>query len=416
MLKGRLLWALLVAVLLAVALTTDSPIASRLAYGLIAVPVLGVAALALTMRRLSASVERMTAYLQVGDPVDEQVVLSSLHWWPKLLLEVSHASSPFRATGRVVSLWPYKSAGWRTRTRADRRGVYSYGIVEVVARDPFGIFERRVSVGSPQTALVYPATVDLPGFHIPAGRGWSEGMVRGKTLLPSPVVSTIREGSPNDPANRIHWPTTLRLGRLMAKEFDPEPAGPADAIWVVLDLWEGAQAGEGVESTVEYGVTIAASVARRFLETGRSVGLVAGGREHKVIRADKGAAQQGRILEALALAQPGKSGPLMRTVTEAGAHVLQNMSAVVVSPSGVQEMAAAVAFYEGRGVSAVPIALDAPTFRNEPPQSGDVYRLQGTQVTAYVIHQGDDIGRRLDRRLSTAQEQAEAQAIGAAER
>ena len=41
MLKGRLLWALLVVVLLVVALTTDSPIASRLAYGLIAVPVLG---------------------------------------------------------------------------------------------------------------------------------------------------------------------------------------------------------------------------------------------------------------------------------------------------------------------------------------------------------------------------------------
>ncbi|MDE2766250.1 MAG: DUF58 domain-containing protein [Chloroflexota bacterium] len=394
--KGRLLWLTLAALLLVAGLATGSTIAFRLSYVLFAVPVIGLGMAALAARGLDARVRRVTAYLQVGDYIEEEISLRSLHWWPKLLIEARHATTPFASPGRVLSLWPYQSATWKTRTRAERRGLYEHGIVDVTLRDPFGLFERRRMLGKREAALIYPATVELPGFHVPAGRGWSEGIAAGRTLLPSPVAAGVRDFSAGDAANRVHWPTSLRVGRLMVKEFDREPAGPSDSIWVVLDLYEAAQAGTGVESTVEYAVTIAASVARRFLDGGRTVGLVIGGQEHTQIAADTGPAQLGRVLQALALAEPGASGPLLQTVTRAGGLVLPDTTAVIVTPGGPAETAAAVAFYQGREATAVPILLEAGSFRGEPSLHGGAYRLPGGGVDTYVIHKGDDIQRRLD--------------------
>ncbi len=394
--KGRLLWLALAALLLSVGLATGSDIAFRLSYALFAVPLIGFGMAGLAARGLDARVRRITAYIQVGDYIEEEISLRSLHWWPKLLIEVRHATTPFASPGRVLSLWPYQETTWRTRTRAERRGLYEHGRVEVTLRDPFGLFERRRVLGKREATLIYPATVELPGFHVPTGRGWSEGVAAGRTLLPSPVAAGVRDFSAGDAANRVHWPTTLRMGRLMVKEFDREPAGPSDAIWVVVDLYEAAQAGAGTESTVEYAVTIAASVARRFLDSGRTVGLVIGGREHTQVSADTGAAQLGRVLQALALAEPGASGPLLETVRRSGGVVLPDTTAVVVTAGSAGEAAAAASFYQTRDVTAVPILLEAGSFRGEPPMHGGAYRLPGAGVQAYVIHRGDDIQRRLD--------------------
>ena len=399
--KAKSLWAVLLVAAFVVAFATGSSIAFKLGYGLLAVPLFGAVAVALTGRGITAEVQRITSYLQVGEFVEESITLQSLHWWPKLLLEVRHASSPFSGAGRVVSLWPYQTLNWITKTRASRRGIYEYGRVDVVVRDPFGLFERRVRRGTPQRALVYPATVDLPGFHVPTGSGWTEGVVvAGKTFVPSPIASTVRDLAPGDTARRIHWPSTLKRGKLMVKEFEREPAGPSDAIWVLLDLWAGSQAGQGIESTVEYGVTIAASVARRFIETGRTVGLIVGGQERSVLRADSGPAQLGRVLQTLALAQPGDEFTLARSLDIMAETAQPKTTAIIVSAAQVSEIASAVAFLDTRGVTPVPIMLEAPSFDGEPPARGDMYRLPGTQVDAYVVHQGDEIQRRLDYRLA----------------
>ncbi len=399
--KGRILWAVLLVGAFVAAFSTGSPIAFRLGYGLLVVPVLGAIAVALASRGLDADVRRVTAYLQVGEAVEEEITLASSHWWPKLLLEVRHASTPFSSPGRVASLWPYQRTSWTTNARAMRRGLYEYGIVETVVRDPFGLFQRTLRRGRQQAALVYPATVDLPGFHIATGSGWTEGVVlAGRTFIPSPIAATVREYAPGDAARRIHWPTTLKMNKLMVKEFEPEPAGPSDTIWVFLDLWGGSQAGEGVESTVEYGVTIAASIARRFIENGRTVGLIAGGAELTVLRADSGPAQLGRVLQTLALAASGDAVPMseaLNAIVDAG---MPRTTAILISPAPVQQIASAVAFLDTRGVTPVPIMLEASSFEGAAPAGGDMYRLPGTRVDAYVVHRGDEIHRRLDYRLA----------------
>lgn len=392
---GAAAWLALGAAVFALALATGNALYYRLTLGMLAVPLLGYAASALSARRLEGGVRRLTAYLQVGDVLEERVTLRNTHWWPKLLLEAQHETEPFGRSGRVVTLWPFRSAEWTDSRRCERRGVYTFGEMEITSRDPFGLFRRATRLGRKQTALIYPATVDLSGFFVPSGRGWTEGVMRGQTFTPSPIASGVREHTTADAVSRVHWPATAHAGRLMVKEFDREPSGPADAVWVALDLSAHAEAGEGPESAAEYAVTIAASVAKRFLDAGRTVGAALSGRERVLIRPAAGVAQLGRVFHALALIEPGPGGGPQEAADAVRGALSAGACVVLVSASPPEAVAPPANALRAAGAAVVPVLVDAASFASGSAASHSA----GTgALDAYVIRKGDEIGRRLDYR------------------
>lgn len=384
----RVVWIGVGLLLLVLALSTGGALYYRLFLGLLAVPALGFLASVLSARRIEGGVQRLTAYLQVGEDLEERIVLQNTHWWPKLLLEVQHDTQPFGRAGRITTLWPYGSTTWTTSSHCERRGVYHFGELEITSRDPFGLFSRTMRLGRPQTALIYPATVDLSSFFVLSGRGWTEGIVRGRTFTPSAIASGVREYTSHDAVSRVHWPATAHAGRLMVKEFDREPSGPADAIWVVLDLDERVQAGEGAESSVEYGVTTAASVAKRFLDSGRNVGAVFSGREQLIIPAATGITQMGRIFQALALIEPGDAGSVQETSDAVKNELSTGASIVLITAAPPSAVSPAVDMLRATGAAVVPVLIDAPSFIGR--------RSAASGLEAYLIRMGDEIGRRLD--------------------
>ncbi len=396
--RARASWAAIVGLLALIAFASGSPILYTLLFALLAVPFVGYVASVFAARRLSGEVRRLTPFLQVGETLEEQVTLHNLHWFPKLLLEAEHETTPFGSNGKVLTLWPYKSSSWISTKHCERRGLYRYGKLRVTSRDPLGLFNRTMALGEEQTALIYPATVDLPGFFVPAGHGWTEGLVRGRTFTPSAIASSVREYVPGDAVNHIHWPATAHAGKMMVKEFEREPSGPADAVWVVLDLDDRVQAGTGADSSTEYSVTIAASVAKRFLDAGRTVGLVVNGAEDTLVRAATGLGQVGRILTALALAEPGP-GTVIDAAQVASNELTRGASAVIISSAAPIDVAAAGQVLETNGAGVVPIIVEASSFEGKPHTPGASYRLPGTTFDAYVVHMGDEIELRLDYRI-----------------
>ena len=397
--RARGLWVGLAVLLLVLAFSSSSGILYRLLFALLAVPLVGYLGSVFSARRLAGEVRLTTPFLQVGEVLEEEITLRNLHWFPKLLLEAEHDTAPFPSSGRVLTLWPYRSSTWVHSQHCERRGLYRYGELNVTSRDPLGLFNRTMRVGDPQTALIYPATVDLSGFFVPAGQGWTEGMIRGRTYTPSAIASFVREYVPGDAVSHIHWRSTARMGKLMVKEFEREPSGPADAVWVMLDLNRRVQAGHGADSTVEYAVTIAASVARRFLSAGRTVGLMLSGRERLVIRPGTGLTQVGRALEALAVIEPGEMGTVVDVAAATASELTRNASVVIVTSAAVEDIAAAALVLEGSGAAVVPVIVDAASFEGKLPEAAVSYRLPGTALDAYVVHKGEDIQRRLDYRV-----------------
>ena len=394
-----MLWAAFVGLLLVVAFISASPLLYTLLFALLAVPAVGYVASIFSARRLTGEVKRLTPFLQVGETLEEEITLRNLHWFPKLLLEAEHTTTPFGTNGKVLTLWPYSSSTWYSSKHCERRGIYRYGKLRVTSRDPLGLFNTTLEFGEEQVALIYPATVDLPGFYVPAGHGWTEGLVRGNTFTPSPIASTVRDYVPGDSVAHIHWPATAHTGKLMVKEFEREPSGPADAVWVMLDLDDRVQAGAGAESSVEYAVTISASVAKRFLDAGRTVGMVVNGQEQTIIRPGAGLAQVGRVLQALALAEPGQLGTVVDAANTTVAELTRGASVVIVSSATPSDVASAAGILESGGAGVVPVIVEASSFIGSPLARGAAYRLPGTAFDAYVVHKGDELEMRLDYRI-----------------
>ena len=394
--RGYAFWTLLL-LSLPLAFITGSPIVYRVFFALLFLVIISFLLTRVTARQVQATVRLQTSDPQAGKALDEQYSLRNLNWWPKPLLEVMHSTEPESSPGWIMSLGPLGKSDWTGSKVARSRGIYDFGVLDVVSRDPLGLFSKRTTTGSPQTTLIHPATVDLPEPQLSSGRAWGRGDLSRQSHLPSPSVGGVRDYVPGDALSRIHWRTTARLNKFMVKELEHEASILGEELWVVLDLWDQVQSGDGAGSTVEYGVTIAASVAKKYLNAGWRVGLMAWGDHQRVIEARARPDQLGKILDTLAVIQPGPEGPVSRAVLAAADYVHQRSGMIVVTPGGQDGIRSVYGSLQSRGIAMTPILLNAGSFGGDlssTPASGT------GPSSGLVIHKGDDIARR----LTTSQE------------
>ncbi len=178
----------------------------------------------------------------MGQYAEEQFEVTNHSRWPKLWLELDDGSTlPWHQASRVINALRYnRTQRWVVRTLCTQRGRFQLGPVTLQSGDPLGIFHRETTLASGGFIVVYPATVELTSFE-PSVSELSGGEARHRrTYQITTNVAGVREYATGDAFNRIHWPTTARLRRLMVKEFELDPT--AD-IWIYLDLYGPAAAG-----------------------------------------------------------------------------------------------------------------------------------------------------------------------------
>ena len=302
---------LITAILFAVAVVNDWSIPDRLIITLLAV--LGIAWIwsRLSLQRLgltrSLSVDRVRA----GEWITEEITLHNHSRLPKLWVEIQDLSSlPGYAAGQVVSVGSRGAATWTATGRCHRRGRFRLGPITCTSGDPLGLFRSRTLVPATHELVVYPPKVDVSDIPMPMAN-----MTGGRTTNVHGFIAThtaagIREFAQGDPINRISWSATARLGRMMVKEFDPDPSSD---IWLLLDLngfgpdpdpmtpaaREGTVA--TIDETLEYAIAVTGSLAERALDSGRRVGLIVNRAMPIRIDADGSQRQWLRIFETLAV-------------------------------------------------------------------------------------------------------------------
>ncbi|MDY7040338.1 MAG: DUF58 domain-containing protein, partial [Chloroflexota bacterium] len=257
---------------------------------------------------------------EVGKFVEEQFVVRNRGLIPKLWVEIRDRSDlPGHHASRVLNtLTARQRRKWTVKTTCWQRGAFTLGPTTLLGGDPFGLFPRQIHDDSTSTLVVYPAMVDLPTIAQPPGQLPGGDAVHRRTHHITTNVSGVRDYAPGDSFNRIHWLSTARKEQLIVKEFELDPT--AD-VWIFLDMEASVQGGqreepviepkgpavlrirserpELVPTTEEYGVTIAASLARHFSARERAIGLVAYGQRREILQADRGERQLAKILETL---------------------------------------------------------------------------------------------------------------------
>lgn len=340
-------------------------------------------------RNLEASVDRRTTRGQVGQEAVEVIEVRNHDFLPKVWVEVEDPSGlPGHRSRRVVVIPPRRSRNWLVTTPLVRRGLYDWGPVRITASDPFGIFRRVREIGGQAQILVYPPVFDLPHFAAPPANLPGEGRFRRRTHYVTPNASGVRQYAPGDAFNRIHWRSTARTGELMVKTFELDPASD---IFVILDLERRVAAGKDDESTEEYGVRIAASVARHYLNANRPVGLISFGRDLRIVEPERGQQQMTRILETLATARAIGDAPLGNLLLEEQRRFGRHTTLIVVTSATDDHWLTAIQSLTQRGVRAAVVLVDPGTFGSDRSSLLLYGQLTASDILTYVVNKGDDL-------------------------
>ena len=410
LLRGRFYLVLILGVVsLVTASATGFDLFLRLAYILGLAVILSFALNWITMQKLSVSVDRRTRRASVGDTVEERIIISNGGKLPKAILEVEDMTDmPGFSGGAAVGIRGLGRRSWLTQTPARKRGLYTLGPVRVSNLDPFGLFYREKYFGSTSPLTVYPRLVTLPEFVLPPADLSGESSMQKRTHDLTPHASSVREYAFGDSLSRIHWNSTARLGRLMSKEFD---LGRASDVWLAVDLQKDVQAGELEESTDEYAVTIAASVAKKYLDAELPVGLIAHGDQSYHLPAETGLGQMDRMMDILAMCKAEGETPLTEALARDEGLWSHFTSLIVITSSHLTDWVVALRELSKRRVRIAVILVDSKSFGGYFETEPVIESLEVEGIATYVVRSGDNIPLALSRLSSISARRPEDQAV-----
>ena len=148
-------------------------------------------------------------------------------------------------------------------------------------------------------------------------------------------------------------------------------------------------------STLEYGITITASLAHYFIEQKRSVGFVAADRAYTMIPAEHNERHENKILETLAFLE-GKGNLSIAALVGAQTRQLPSGSSVIlITPTIWPELLIAVDDVQRRNLRPVIILLSAESFGGRKGSDKLATQLMERDVPVCLVHCEDDLAKTL---------------------
>jgi uncharacterized protein (DUF58 family) len=163
---------------------------------------------------------------------------------------------------------------------------------------PFGIREYSRTLHVEGRLLVWPLTVPVGPVPPTGGEQLAEGSVSRNKVGSNGDVLGVRPYRRGDSPRRIHWGQSARHDRLIVCELQ---TNSRPVMQLVLDVASNSHQGTGRDSSREWAIRVAASLAKGWLEEGAQIGLVCG---RWVVPAASGLSQLQRIMDILAQVPP----------------------------------------------------------------------------------------------------------------
>jgi uncharacterized protein (DUF58 family) len=377
------------------------------------------------------SVRGLRCQRQVSDRIYEDdwisvslVIMNPSHW-PKFFVAIEETFSPWlqveNARFLLPVIWPGQRINIEYRALASKRGKLPIGPLQIAATDPIGLYFRTRKLADMSYAIVYPRPIEVPTLDLTGAANFGIGIAeRMARTGEGSDYHGVRDYHPGDELRRIHWKATARHQRLSVIEF--QQAYTADVV-IALDLLTGTDIGEGKETTLEYGVKIAASIARRALDNGAIVTLAlcgADGLQTALCRKDDEFQQ---ILELLALAQADGEMPIYTLLERISPLLTPGVAAVAITAAPDSRLTGMARVLDGESVSLVAVLLDALTFagREEfiPGKPGTETKLGSLQAanpfaaeaeslrqigaSAHLVIKGEDLTQTVRRIMGGAE-------------
>jgi uncharacterized protein (DUF58 family) len=323
----------------------------------------------------------------VGESFEEVIEVKRTGFMPAPWVEIRDLSGiADYQPGRVISVGG-EAVTWKARGVYRRRGWITFGPTSLRVREPFGLFNREMRVGQRTSVLVYPRVRPVPDIMTPSSPQVGNSQTFGAWADYPPETGGIRDYTTGDSFGRIHWPLSTRHGKLMSKTFE-QPL--TTDLWILLDLDRSVHFGDGEESTVEYAISLAASMAAQVHSRGRQIGLIANDSKGTILEPHRAVRQDRLILDYLAVAQADGRTPLTKTLAWDRIRRLPRRAIAVITPSADPEWVRLLQAVRGRRTTLIVFYLDGASFGG--PDRNPSFDL-GQDVDLYVVRCGDDFAR-----------------------
>jgi uncharacterized protein (DUF58 family) len=401
--KIRAIFFIIPVILLAVAIAAGSILLWRLFILSVLVLLLSYLWMRLSVRGIGGQVNKSAEFCRVGEYFDQEFSITNSGRIPVPLIEVREETDlPGYHNAAAVGLYSRRSHAWRSRVYCQHRGRYHSGLLTAIVSDPLGFFTMRRNFGEQREILVYPETVELPFFQPQSGREANFVSSPWSATGTAPDVARIREYIGGDSLRHIHWHSTAHAGKLMVKVFDPERPRfiPQNKnVWIILNLQQSIQMGVGNETTEEYGIVLAASIAKRYIASGKPVGLMAEGDQPYLFLPQTGEEHLRQMMEALALMKATGELPVDRLVAREIDRLEASSAVIIITSSASDGITVSLRNVVNRGATAIAMLLDAASFGGAMSASRTANILSATGAQVYIIRRGLEIKRALDKSM-----------------
>ncbi len=264
---------------------------------------------------------RLIYGLQVSRSIDKPLVegrearvrvrLTNRSWLPIIFMEINDLyPSLFHLThgsNYIVATLPGKGYVELEYMVKPRIGSHLFRGVEVIVRDPMGIFAYKAIIpNSDLRVYVHPKPYPIPRHLMSKWISTSLGLTKSRLRGIGTEFITLREYVYGDDYRFIDWKAYARLQRLYVKLFEREASLN---LMLVLDASPAMLYGVVGKTMLEESVRVVSGLAAATLERGDWVGLAIRGREPLLLRQGRGRIQYGRLLRQLSMIEWSREYP-----------------------------------------------------------------------------------------------------------
>ena len=323
----------------------------------------------------------------VGESFEEAFTAEKEGWVPAPWVEIRDLSEiPHYQPGRVVSLGD--PVTWTHRGTYNQRGWMTFGPTRVRVQEPFGLFSRETRLNERHKILVYPRIRPMPEFVMPAEQHSGDARILASAWADyPPETSGVRDYYQGDSLGRIHWSLSSKYGKLVSKTFE-QPL--TSDLLILLDLQRSVHHGTGENSTLEYAISLAASINAQVHTQGRQVGLITNDSRGTLLMPHRAFRLERAVLEFLAVAQADGDLPIGSPQVWDRVRKLPGRMLAVITPSTDATWLRNLEAVPNKRTARVAFYIDAASFgANEPHLTFDLH----SDVELFVVRKGDDFSR-----------------------
>ncbi len=245
-----------------------------------------------------------------------------------------------------------------TTLTAKKRGVYEIGALNIKIDDPLGFYQFNVTKPSNSKITILPQPYCIPELlNTISGRAGNSQYEGAGSKGGGLDFHSVRPYQFGDELRRVHWPSTAKHGSLNVIEFEHTSI---EDTTILLNTQRGTEFGDGMYTTLEYGVGVAAALSEQSLHMGNTAKLIYQGISNEASNYGKGVAHWYYTLDALAKAESNSSIPFSQLLMNQLLLMEQSGSLICISSVIDDDSVTYIDMLQNSGISVWYILMKLP--------------------------------------------------------